>query len=382
MPKKRRPRHRGSVRMRNGRVEAQIQIRGKRYSRTFSTPLDAEKWLEEMRQGKVTEKSGEQSLLFRELTEEFLESRKLRLKSRTYESYAYTLEHYVTPSLGEMPCTDITPSTLRKLLNQINDAVNTSRKKLGTSRTTTLVYRLLHMVFNFAREREWITENPMAAVQKLKRDPSSGMPLSPEQQRMLLRTIQTADPMIYSMVVVALLTGMRKGELLGLTWQYVNFEERSVYVCQQAQYIEGKMRLDTLKTKKSKRYIPLCEKGLQTLREQRERVEVWRQIARKWEEHDLVFPSSVGTVLSASSVSRRFKRFARQCGLENLRFHDLRHTFLTGLSKNGVDLIAVQQIAGHAHLKTTLDYLHGMGVYSPQVNKALDVLQGELSREK
>lgn len=384
MSNRRRPRGTGSVQLHNGRVQAQIQINGKRYTRTFSRHLDAEDWLAKMRQRAQDggqDNSG-QNATFREVAEGFLKSKESSVKQSTYESYAYTLKRYVLPRLGQVPCAEIDASTIEQLFSEINSMVNEPRENRGAARVTTLVYRVLFMIFKFAHKRKWIEDNPMETVAAPKRIPRPGKALTVEQQKILLETVKALEPGIYSMVVIALWTGMRKGELLGLTWQNVDFENGSIYVCQQARWVENEMQVVSVKTESSRRYIPLHSLAAQVLKDQQQHIEMMRQIARRWDENDLVFPSTVGTLLGASAVSKRFKRCARKCGLGDFRFHDLRHTFVTNLLKGGIEITSVQRIAGHAHLQTTLRYVHMVGINRSQVNRVLDDLGNELLREK
>jgi len=150
-----------------------------------------------------------------------------------------------------------------------------------------------------------------------------------------------------SVVLVALNTGLRRGEILNLKWQDVNFTERFIAVRE-------------TKSKKN-RYVPMNQETFDLLRA------LFRHTSG-----DYVFPGvKPGQHLSESYVTHWFGETVKEAGIEDFHFHDLRHTFASWLVMSGIDLTTVQQLLGHQTYQMTLKYAH----LSPEHRKsAVDIL--------
>ncbi|MBE3560437.1 MAG: site-specific integrase [Ktedonobacteraceae bacterium] len=162
---------------------------------------------------------------------------------------------------------------------------------------------------------------------------------------------------------LALATGMRRGEIMGLKWQDINFEQallqvRRIFTRQPGnRYIEAEP-----KTEKSKRSIMLTSIAIEALkRHQIHQLETKLAAGPDWEENDLVFCTMFGTPLNPNWVLKRFKSLLKKAGLPDMRFHDLRHSAATLLLSLGVHPKIVQEILGHSRIAMTLDtYSHAL----------------------
>jgi integrase len=151
---------------------------------------------------------------------------------------------------------------------------------------------------------------------------------------------------------VALTTGMRMGELLGLTWDDVDWQG-AIRVERQLQR-DGS--LASPKTRHGRRVVAVGERTLESLRQQRNRLDMERKFAgKRWKENNLIFPSSVGTPQSQRNVLRDFKKVLAGAGLPDFRFHDLRHTAAALMLNHGVPVIIVSRRLGHSRPSITLD---------------------------
>jgi integrase len=177
------------------------------------------------------------------------------------------------------------------------------------------------------------------------------------------RFIAVADQSIYGPIwLLALVTGMRKGELLGLRWQDISFEEKVLQVRQTVGVLHGKIEFKGTKRPASKRTIDLDDPILAVLRAHRLRQNAHRlQMGLRWEDHDLVFPSSVGTPVNPDNCDLDFARLVRLAGVKQIRIHDTRHSYATLAILSGVPINVVSQSMGHADIATTLrTYAHVM----------------------
>lgn len=170
--------------------------------------------------------------------------------------------------------------------------------------------------------------NPVAHVKPLRVENRRLRYLSHEEKARLLRV---ADEDLRPLLITALHTGLRRGELFALTWQDVDFQQGVIRVVQSK---SGKPR-----------EIPMTE----TLRE------TLQHLPRRLGS-DSVFPGKTGRGLV--DIRKRFRRALQEAGIEGFVFHDLRHTFASHLVMAGTDLVSVKEFLGHADLKMTLRYAH------------------------
>ncbi|MSQ09817.1 MAG: site-specific integrase [Dehalococcoidia bacterium] len=183
--------------------------------------------------------------------------------------------------------------------------------------------------------------------------------LSAEQARHLLTV--AANDRLGAVFILALATGMRQGEVLGLKWENVDLEKGKLHVKTALQRVEGKFVLADPKTAKSQRMLPLPKVALAALKQHRalqaeERLRVGAAWQEKW---GLVFTTSNGTPLDARNVLRSFTRLLKVNGLPEVRFHDLRHSCASLLLSQGVSLRMIMEILGHSQIGLTANlYTH------------------------
>jgi integrase len=177
--------------------------------------------------------------------------------------------------------------------------------------------------------------------------------------------------------VVALVLGLRRGEVLGLRWVDVDLAGRSLRVVQAVQRAEGRLILVPPKTARSRRSLPLPRLVVEALERQRKRQQQDRQQAGPaWQETGLVFTSSIGTPVEPRNLNRRFAELRQQAGLPWLRLHDLRHGCATFLLAQGVEPRTVMEVLGHSTYRLTMDrYGHAL---PERMRVAADVMDATL----
>ncbi|MGD9827118.1 MAG: tyrosine-type recombinase/integrase [Hyphomicrobiaceae bacterium] len=167
------------------------------------------------------------------------------------------------------------------------------------------------------------------------------------EPEMLQRLLAVADETyIGPLVRIALLTGMRRGEVLGLTWANVDLDR-------------GLLRVGKAKTNAGRRTVSLGDVGVEILRERRRQQQKDRLKAYTWEENDFVFTHAGGAPIAATSLQSVWQRVRKQAGVPEMHFHDLRHAHVSILLDEGVDVKIVSERVGHKGVHITLDtYAH------------------------
>ena len=203
-------------------------------------------------------------------------------------------------------------------------------------------------------------------------------PLSAEEARKLLAI--TSSERLHALYALALSSGMRESELLGLQWSEVDFDHNLVRVRWQLQREDGQWMWKPPKTRRSRRQIALASSAMQTLRRHRDSQDAERESqGASWEDHELVFCTRHGCPLSARNLLRRYKELLKKGGLPDIRFHDLRHTAATLLLAGKVNPKVVSEMLGHSSVAITLDiYSH---VLPDMQQDAVAVLERTLYQE-
>jgi integrase len=159
---------------------------------------------------------------------------------------------------------------------------------------------------------------------------------------------------------VPLAIGLRPGEALGLMWSDIDWERGTLHVARSLQRIEGKLRIEELKSRSSRRCIKLPEVALASLKTHRiHQAEERLAAGHTWQDTDLVFTTRQGKLLAPRFIARSFKRILKLAGLPDTRVYDLRHTCATLLLVQGVHPRVVMEILGHSQISLTMNtYTH------------------------
>jgi integrase len=269
------------------------------------------------------------------------------VQGSTYRSYGRVVDGHLVPGVGRVKLAKLRPVHIRRLYRSMLDAGKATR-------TVQYAHTLLKRALAQAVMDGLIPRNAAEAVRppKLKRDEIQ--PLNADQVRALL---DAADERSCALYTVAVRTGMRPGEILALRWSDVDLEAGTVQINRALS--EGEF--STPKTPRSRRRISLSPATVAALKAHRKRqLEERMAKAGLWEDHGLVFPSSVGTPKSQRNLNREFKNAAKRAGLpDHFKLYDLRHTCATLLLSRNVHPKYVQELLGHASIALTLDtYSH------------------------
>lgn len=335
---------------------------GKRVTKSgFKRRVDAESYLAKIIQEKEkgTCIHANKKLIFKIVAEEFMrENASNNCKPSTFIRYKGILKNHLYPYFGEMKLIDIKPSHISQYIT-LKKEENLSPKTINH----TLI--LMGSIFKRAMIEGYIFRNPAYLVKKLKLEHNEMDFLTKEEIKIFLDYVKQNDPNYYPLFLTAISTGMRRGELLALTWDDIDFVNAKVYV--NKSLFRGK--LQTPKTKNSIRKINMPSLLAEVLKELKE----------KKPDTNIVFSNALGQHLDPDNMMKRhFLKDLEGAGLRKIRFHDLRHTFASALiASNEIPIKYIQMQMGHSSIQVTLDrYGHLMPEVHTQGIKVMDGILG------
>jgi integrase len=265
-----------------------------------------------------------------------------RCRPRTAESYSETVRRYIAPAIGSIPLAKLEPEHVGHMLAQL------SARSTLSSTTVRYVYSVLRIALGRALKEGKVVRNVCTLLDppaKARREPK---PMSRAQLGAFLEGIR--GDRLEALYVTALGTGLRQGELLGVTWADLDWERGELAVRHTLQ--RGTRSLTEPKTERSRRTLRLPRQVIGALTAHRAKQTVVPLPG-------LVFTTDKGTALDSRNVTRYLQNHLQRLGLPRQRFHDLRHAFATLMVESGEDLGVVSRILGHANLSTTADvYAH------------------------
>jgi integrase len=280
------------------------------------------------------------------------------IAARTHKRYGQLLRLHAYPYIGRLRLSKLEPSHLAQLYAR--------RIKTGLSPTTVLqLHRVLHHSLKDGHRQGLAPRNVAELVTPPVKAEHEFITLSPKQARHFLEIVE--GNRLHALYVVALTTGMREGELLGLRWADVDLDAGAFHVTRR------------LKRRTSRRQVLLVAIAIQALKLHRERQEQERRRAGStWAGEDLVFPNTVGRPVNPSNFLRReFYPLLEAAGLPRMRFHDLRHSAATLLLGMGVHPKIVSEMLGHTQIGITLDlYSHVTATMQRDAVQAFEELLG------
>lgn len=279
------------------------------------------------------------------------------VKPNTVVTYETCIRVHLKPSLGHIKLVALSPHTIQAVYNKMQQGED-GRGGMS-AKTVRLHHGVLHSALDKAVALGYIQQNPSDAKSVT----------LPRVERREMTVIKDDDVPRFldaikghqfeSVFLVDMFTGLRQSEVLGLTWDCVDFNNDTLLIKQQfkrERKKKGGYGFAPLKTDRM-RTITASQFVMNLLRQQRMKQREWQlQAGGAWNNnHNLVFTNEVGRFLRGGTVYENLKRIVRALGLDSVRFHDLRHSFALLSLENGDDIKTLQENLGHGKISTTLD---------------------------
>lgn len=282
-----------------------------------------------------------------------------------YETYTY---QHIKDTIGGYKLCDLSPLVIQQFYNEKSKNGKIRGEGGLSPKTLRNLHNFLHKALNQAVFLDMIAKNPTESTVLPKRKKVEMRYFTVDEQKRLQEVIK--GNRLEMPILLALYTGVRQGELLGLTWQNVHLDlqgQSYINIVQTLNRIQNKDKTSHIrtllvinepKTKHSVRTIPLLPDIAKRLSEYKEEQENLR-LKNGFPESDFVFTSTVGTLVDPRCLQRDFKKILVKNGIRVVNVHGLRHTFATRALESGMSVKTLSKILGHSSVGFTLDtYAH------------------------
>lgn len=280
------------------------------------------------------------------------------LRDSTVVNYAGVIRNYIVPVLGGAKLSALTKPAIQTFYNDLGKA--TPRHQALAPATIHGIHAVLHSALSMALELQYVRMNHAAGC-KLPTIPKPD--IKPMDETAIARFMKAVSGDEYErLLMLDLYTGLRKSELIGLSWDCVNFDEGTIYLYRQLRYVKGGIgyQFGPLKNGKPRTITPPAS-AMRLLQEQkRTQNEMRLRAGRTWSNPErLVFTHADGSHYCSGTVYEHYKAIVKGMGLPYLRMHDLRHTYATTSLQAGNNIKEVSEALGHHSMAFTADtYLH------------------------
>ena len=304
----------------------------------------------------------------------------VNVKPSTASGYKCNLNAYILPVFKDYRLNEIKSYHLERFYNDLKNRTthlldsNGMRKKLSST-TIQKVHRQLSLMFNTAIKWDFLDINPCTKVMKPPTQASPEMDFYSEKEiNEILDCLENEGLSFKTAIYMLIFGGFRRGELLGLHWEDVNFETRMISVKRNLINIRHRGVIeDTTKTLKSVREVLMPKKVFDLLSLYKMEQENNKRLLKdNWKDSPYVFKSEFGGFINPDRLTDKWNRFLKKYKLRKLRLHDLRHTSATFLISKGIPIATVSKRLGHSNIYTTLN------IYTHSVNDdeitAIDVI--------
>lgn len=326
----------------------------------------------------------------------------VRLKPSTLTSYEVMARIYIAPALGRKRLNRLSPADIRKFLAEFRDgclcclrgtdadrreddrrccALGRCCERRPSARTVQYVHAVLRSALQHAVREELVARNVARIVETPQVPRQEVRPLDPAEVRTLLKAARPHR--LYALWLLLVSVGLRRGEVLALTWDDIDFDRRQLRVRRNLQRIKTELVFGTPKTARSLRTVALPGRCVDALREHRSAQRAERAAAdMDWDPlphqpSGLVFTTPTGRPTDPRSLNRMLEVLCRAANVRGVRVHDLRHTCASLLLAQGVDARTIMETLGHSTITMTLDtYAHVMETTLKQAAARMDEALG------
>ena len=276
------------------------------------------------------------------------------LKPATKSAYEEHIRVHIKPYLGDVMMASLTTQMIQRVYNMLQFEKHLSPKSIKN------IHGVFHKAIDQAIKIGYIKQNPLDAV------------VLPRVEKRQIQTMEDSDMTAFleaikghpyeNVLFVTVFTGLRQGEVLGLTWDCVDFERGTLLINKQHNKAKGEKEYHFSSLKNDRiRMLTVADDVMDVLRRQKALQTQWAELLGEAFHNDdnLVFTNEYGRFIANQAVYRNYKKNMEKIGLGSMRFHDLRHTYAVNSLKAGDDIKTVQENLGHATAAFTLGtYAH------------------------
>lgn len=273
-----------------------------------------------------------------------------KLSATTYESYKRNIDNYIIPNLGNIKIKDLKPLHLQNFYN-------TLLKNLSKT-TVSYIHKILHKALKHAVQWELVLRNVADVVSTPTPEKYVANVLKEDEISTLLDSLKNTE--IYLAVLIALGTGLRRGEILALTWDCIDLENKTLTVSKTVEPTKNGLTVKSPKTHHSNRKISISDNIIIALNKELEKQNIQKSLLKEnYMNNNLVFCRYNGDYYSPTKLNHTFKKYIDNLNITKIRFHDLRHTHASLLLKDNVNFKIISERLGHSNINITLDtYAH------------------------
>ena len=299
-----------------------------------------------------------------------------KCRESTKNGYVGYLNNHILPYFGEKTLCNITKFDVEDFVNQLNNTrckhikstnngiiEELTDKKLSNETINHIIF-LCGAIFEYMVDSDVIAKNPVKKVSKMPKDVKESVFLTAEECNKLFEVAKVKNENLYLVLLTSIVTGMRQGEVLALTWDDIDFNSNTISV--NKTYSKGV--LGKPKTNSSIRTVKISPKLAHLLKE--------HKLKARPSNLNLVFSNEAGNYIdSRNLVNRFFKPCLKEAWLKDITWHELRHSCITALAEEKVNLKSIQKQVGHSSENTTLRiYTHATEKMDSELVDALDKL--------
>jgi integrase len=277
-----------------------------------------------------------------------------KVKDTVQDSYIEHCRNHIIPNLGYYDVSKVTTGICQDFLDNLKPVAK-GKEKLSPTTCNHIRTRLIQ-VFNFGIRQELIVKNPAKGTDKAKTETEEMQILDDAE----LRTLLSACTGNYwdIPIRIAAFTGMRQGEILGLRWNNVNLEKRTIFIERSLSYSKAAKgyKLTDCKTDGSRRTIKVSQMLMEALKKHKAEQDALKEKnATTWIDRNLVCCRDNGEYLCGTNLTRGLQDILETAKIRRIRFHDLRHTHASHLIRSGANIKYISARLGHASTRITWD---------------------------
>lgn len=354
-------------------AEDYLQVLEQAYNRTGINTLELAK--EAVRVSENDKKENDVELhKFRDVFNQWFENYQYTVKESTWVTTQRNFDNHILPYLGRKNISDIDDDYIQKVVNKWFKSKLRNYKRFLNATS---------LIFQYAKRKHYITTNPCENVIIPRQEShlhlmAENYYTKEELQKFLQCVYESSDFNVYAFFRLLAFSGMRKGELLALTWSDVHFKEMTISITKTQSRGKDGINIQTAKTNESMRTVWLDRKTISILKDWKKEQRTWLlQRGYNQPSNQLVFQNGYNTMYQPIKPRLWMLRVTDEYNLKRITIHGFRHTYATIAYKAGLDVKQLQHQLGHRNIQTTLDIYTAItnGQKSDIADKYSDYLQ-------